>query len=108
MVCFPLLDLLRGGRVAVRLFYKSRRGGCWFFPLSPLRPRAFAYKLPLSPSSHLQALVYAHLPPHSAMVGDDMWPACNVTEVALRARVLGGLLRPITDEDARMARTSGE
>jgi len=32
------------------------------------------------------------------MAGDDMWPACNVTEVALRAHVSGGLLCPITDE----------
>ena len=33
------------------------------------------------------------------MAGDDMWPACNVMELALRERVSSGLLRPIIDEE---------
>ena len=32
------------------------------------------------------------------MAGDDLWHACNITEVVLRAHVSGGLLRPIIDE----------
>lgn len=33
------------------------------------------------------------------MAGDNSWPASNVTTVALKAWVLGGLLRPIMDEE---------
>ena len=32
------------------------------------------------------------------MAGDSSWPTSNVTEVALRARVSGRLLRPVTNK----------
>jgi hypothetical protein len=33
------------------------------------------------------------------MADDSSWPASNVMEVALRAHLSGGLLRPISDEE---------
>ena len=53
--------------------------------------------LPLPPSCHHRAF-YKRSPLFLAMADNDMWHPCNVTAATLEARVVGGLLRPVTDE----------